>query len=88
MLLERRQLDMHQMSSGPGYQVYQAIAISNGSKIITLTVGLMDDPHQVNAIVASGMADIVALGRAFLADPRWPCADNGKNCHNPVIICR
>jgi 2,4-dienoyl-CoA reductase-like NADH-dependent reductase (Old Yellow Enzyme family) len=28
-------------------------------------------PHQADAIVRSGRADIVALGRGFLADPRW-----------------
>ena len=59
------------MPSGPSYQVHLATAIKNGADIPTRAVGLIDDPHQANDIIASGKADLVALGRAFLADPRW-----------------
>jgi 2,4-dienoyl-CoA reductase-like NADH-dependent reductase (Old Yellow Enzyme family) len=34
-------------------------------------VGLISDAHQAEGIVAGGQADMVALGRAFLDDPRW-----------------
>jgi 2,4-dienoyl-CoA reductase-like NADH-dependent reductase (Old Yellow Enzyme family) len=63
---------LQKMPGGPGYQVHLATAIKTGSNIVTRAVGLIDDPHQATDIVASGKADIVALGRAFLADPRWP----------------
>lgn len=33
---------------------------------------LVAKAYQANDIVTSGKAGIVALGRAFLADPRWP----------------
>lgn len=62
---------LQKMPGGPGYQVHLATTIKNGANIATRAVGLIDDPHQANDIVASGKADIVALGRAFLADPRW-----------------
>ncbi len=37
----------------------------------TRAVGLITEPAQADAIVAEGRADMVALGRALLADPRW-----------------
>ena len=40
--------------------------------IATRAVGMIDDPQQAEDILAEGKADMVALARAFLADPRWP----------------
>ena len=57
--------------TGPGYQVHLAEAVRTGAGVVTRAVGMIDDPHQADAIVRGGRADIVALGRAFLADPRW-----------------
>ena len=42
------------------------------SGLTTVAVGLITDPEQAEAIVASGQADAVALARAMLYDPRWP----------------
>ncbi len=56
----------------PGYQVPFAERIRNEAGIATRAVGLIDDPHMAEAIVAEGKADLVALARAMLADPRWP----------------
>ena len=39
--------------------------------IVTRAVGLIVEPAQADAIVASGQADWVALARAFLDNPRW-----------------
>ena len=39
---------------------------------MTRAVGGIDDPHAAESILAEGKADLVALGRAMLADPRWP----------------
>ena len=43
----------------------------------TMTVGLVTDPAQANDIVASGKADMVALGRGAMWDPRfaWHAAE-------------
>jgi 2,4-dienoyl-CoA reductase-like NADH-dependent reductase (Old Yellow Enzyme family) len=38
----------------------------------TIAVGLITEPEQAEAIVASGQADAVSLARAMLYDPRWP----------------
>ncbi len=57
---------------GPGYQVHLAERIRKDAGVVTRAVGLIDDPHQAEAIVAEGKADLVALARAMLADPRWP----------------
>jgi 2,4-dienoyl-CoA reductase-like NADH-dependent reductase (Old Yellow Enzyme family) len=35
-------------------------------------VGLITDFEQAEAIVATGDADLVALARGILYDPRWP----------------
>ena len=38
----------------------------------TVAVGLITEPEQAEDIIAQGQADLVALGRAMLFDPRWP----------------
>ncbi|MBS0321820.1 MAG: NADH:flavin oxidoreductase/NADH oxidase [Proteobacteria bacterium] len=57
---------------GPGYQVPLAQAIRAATGLPTIAVGLITDPLQANAIVADGAADLVALARALLWNPRWP----------------
>jgi 2,4-dienoyl-CoA reductase-like NADH-dependent reductase (Old Yellow Enzyme family) len=37
-----------------------------------MAVGLITEPGHADAIIAAGDADMVALARAFLRDPRWP----------------
>ena len=39
--------------------------------IATRTVGLIATPRQAEAIIAGGKANMVALARAMLDDPRW-----------------
>ena len=48
-----------------------AAAVKMASGIAVQAVGMIVDPHQVEAIVADGSADCVALARGFLDDPRW-----------------
>lgn len=57
---------------GPSYQVPFAEKIRREAGIATRAVGLIDDPLVAEAIIAEGKADVVALARAMLADPRWP----------------
>ena len=59
------------MVVGPGYQVQFAEQVKQGSGIVTRAVGMIADPQQAEAIVAAGQADMVALARGFLDDPRW-----------------
>ena len=57
---------------GPGYQVPFAKRIRAEAGVPTVAVGLITDPKQAEAIVANREADLVALARAMLYDPRWP----------------
>ena len=57
---------------GPGYQVPFAEKIKAAVKIPVITVGLITEPKQAEAILEQGKADMVALARAMIADPRWP----------------
>ena len=61
-----------QIPLGPGYQVALAEQVRRGTGLPTIAVGLITEPEQAEAIVASGQADLVALARAMLFDPRWP----------------
>jgi NADPH2 dehydrogenase len=56
---------------GPGYQVQFAEAIKQGAGVNTMAVGLITGASQAEDIVASGKADMVALARGMLYDPRW-----------------
>jgi 2,4-dienoyl-CoA reductase-like NADH-dependent reductase (Old Yellow Enzyme family) len=57
---------------GPGYQVPFAEAIRKAIDIPVIAVGLITEPQQAEDILQQGKADIVALARAFVSDPRWP----------------
>lgn len=57
---------------GPGYQVPFAEIVRNEVGLATMAVGLITEPRQAEAIVAEGRADLVALARGMLFDPRWP----------------
>jgi len=56
---------------GPGYQVPFAQAIKQATGLTTIAVGLITEPKQAEDIVAQGKADMVALARGMLYDPRW-----------------
>src|SRR5229473_3428349 len=57
---------------GPGYQLDLAARVRRDAGIVARAVGLLVEAHQAEAVIASGQADMVAMARAFLDDPRWP----------------
>ena len=57
---------------GPSYQVPLARAVKAAVNIPVIAVGLISDFEQAEAIVGTGDADLIALARAILYDPRWP----------------
>ncbi len=59
------------IAAGPGYQVPFAQAIKSQVGIATTAVGLINDARQAEDIIASAKADMVALARGMLYDPRW-----------------
>lgn len=65
----------------PSYQVHLARAVREGADIATRAVGLIDDPMEADRIVREGDADMVALARAFIANPRWPWGAAAKLDH-------
>jgi 2,4-dienoyl-CoA reductase-like NADH-dependent reductase (Old Yellow Enzyme family) len=56
---------------GPGYQVPFAQGLKDATGVATMAVGLITEAKQAEDIVASGKADMVALARGMLYDPRW-----------------
>lgn len=100
--LEQRGCDFLDISSGglwhaqkialsPGYQVPFAERIKREVKVPVVTVGLITEPQQAEDIVAQGRADVVALARGFLFDPRWPwraAAALGGTVSTPASLLR
>ncbi len=65
-------LDQRQsITVGPGYQVAFSERIRNEAGIPTMAVGQITDPVQAETVLSSGQADLVALARGMLWDPRW-----------------
>jgi len=60
-----------EITLGAGYQVPFARAIREATGMVTTAVGLITEPQQAEAILQAGDADLVALARAFLYEPRW-----------------
>ena len=80
--LKKRGVDWIDASSGgvsplqkiplsPGYQVPLAQGIREATGLTTMAVGLITQAKQAEEILASGKADMVALARGMLYDPRW-----------------
>lgn len=57
---------------GPGYQVPFAATLRREAGVGTAAAGRLGDPRQANAVITSGSADLVVLGRASLDRPDWP----------------
>src|SRR6195952_3978919 len=81
--LQKHNVDWIDVSSGgvsplqkiplsPGYQLPFAKAIKEATGVNTMGVGLITDAQHAEEIIESGQADLVALARALLYNPRWP----------------
>lgn len=81
--LEQRGCDALNVSTGglhitqdiplsPGYQVPFARRIKEAVTMPVVAVGLITEPAQAEAIIATGDADLIGLARTILFDPRWP----------------
>jgi 2,4-dienoyl-CoA reductase-like NADH-dependent reductase (Old Yellow Enzyme family) len=80
--LEARGCDFFDVSSGgaapqqkivsaPGYQTAFAAAIKQATRTPVMAVGRITEAHQAETILQSGQADMIALARGMLYDPRW-----------------
>ncbi|MFM2050324.1 MAG: hypothetical protein RL682_815 [Pseudomonadota bacterium] len=54
-----------------GYQVALARQVRDACGMATTAVGLITEPAQAEVILQAGDADLIALARAFLYQPRW-----------------
>ena len=62
---------LQKIPTEPGYQVPFAKAVKQATGATTIAVGLITGARQAEEIVAKGEADLVALARGMLYDPRW-----------------
>lgn len=60
------------MFKNHGCNVYLAAEIKKHVSIPVATIGALNDPKQMEEIIASGKADVVYMARALLADPFLP----------------
>lgn len=72
-----------------GVNVYLAAAIKKEVKKPVACVGSLNDPAQMEEIIATGQADIVEIGRALLADPYLPAKALAGNADDitPCLRC-
>jgi 2,4-dienoyl-CoA reductase-like NADH-dependent reductase (Old Yellow Enzyme family) len=61
-----------QIPVGPSYQVPLARAVKKATRMPVIAVGLITEFEQAEAIVGTGDADLIALARTILYNPRWP----------------
>jgi NADPH2 dehydrogenase len=57
---------------GPGYQTRFAAEVKRAVGVPVISVGMITEPVQAETILKTGQADLVALARGILFDPRWP----------------
>lgn len=60
------------MFSEHGCNVYLAAEIKKHVKKPVATIGALNDPAQMEQIIAAGQADVVEMTRALMADPELP----------------
>jgi 2,4-dienoyl-CoA reductase-like NADH-dependent reductase (Old Yellow Enzyme family) len=56
---------------GPGYQTPLAAHLRERTEVPVSAVGMLDEPFQAEHVLATGQADVVRVGRAFLREPHW-----------------
>lgn len=66
------ELTIPSMYTPQGCFVHLAEAVEKVVNIPVITVGRIKDPEHANRILQEGKADMVSMGRSFLADPQYP----------------
>jgi 2,4-dienoyl-CoA reductase-like NADH-dependent reductase (Old Yellow Enzyme family) len=62
---------------GYGFQVPYAAEIRRDTGLATMAVGLIIGPHQAEAALADGEADLIAIGREAMNNPNWALMARG-----------
>lgn len=73
----------------PGCRVYLAEAIKKAIGIPVIASGRLGDPVLAEKIIKEGKADLIAMGRALLADPELPrkAAEGNLDDIRPCLYC-
>lgn len=74
------------MAEPQGIFISLAEAIKGAVTVPVIGVGRIKDPHYADNIVRQGKVDLVALGRALIADPDWP-KKSAKGESNRIRMC-
>ena len=69
-----------------GCNVYLAAEIKKHVSVPVATIGGLNDPAQMEEIIASGKADVVYMARALLADPYLP-RKVSENREEEIVKC-
>lgn len=62
---------------GYGFQIPYAAEIRRDLGLATMAVGLIIGPHQAEAALAAGEADLIAIGREAMNNPNWALMARG-----------
>jgi len=62
---------------GYGFQIPYAAEIRRETGLATMAVGLIIGPHQAEAALQAGEADLVAIGREAMNNPNWALMARG-----------
>jgi 2,4-dienoyl-CoA reductase (NADPH2) len=77
------------MSLDRGCLVPAAAAIRQAVSVPVIAAGRLDDPELAERVLADGQADLIALGRALIADADWPrkLREGRRREIRPCIAC-
>ena len=64
-------LPITKLETSPGFQVGFAKEVKKKTGIITRAVGQIQSYKHAQSVIKSGDADLIAIGRGYLHDPRW-----------------
>jgi 2,4-dienoyl-CoA reductase-like NADH-dependent reductase (Old Yellow Enzyme family)/thioredoxin reductase len=72
-----------------GFNLHLARAVKEAVSIPVVAAGSIIEPEMAEEVVGAGKADMVAMGRALIADPEWPNKANGGRAQDirPCIRC-
>lgn len=76
-------------SANPGHLVHLASEVKQHVSIPVITAGKINYPQLAEAIISTGKADFVALGRVSIADPEFPNKVSGGAVNEiaPCVSC-
>lgn len=71
------------------YHVPLAAAVKKVVQVPVIAVGRLDSLELMERVLSDGQADLVAVGRPFLADPHWPAkaARGEEDRIRPCVYC-